>query len=346
MAGIFLVPNSQMIRFLALGCVLTAILPGQAAQNGAIGAGGPGTSAHAVRSSLDWLLSQQDRNGALRSAPGQPVGDVGLTALAVMAATTDGQTHKEGPHTALVRKGVGFLLEQQDKSGVFGGRSSKTWQLDHALATHAVMEVCVMGQSSRLVPRLKGAIPPLLSCKSKDARVLTIQLLLVTVQDAAYWGFEAKAEVTKIRERLADEVTPAGPARLDACRLLLAYMQDRLPRAKKGPLHAAAARLVQSGSKLLADDGADPMAALMAAWAVHQVGDAEYGAFSRSFVRGLIKSQGKDGSWQAAVKSEQSDKAAQQAATCYLTAMRSMTLWAFSTFTRTKVRAPKSKRDN
>ncbi len=120
-------------------------------------------SAQAVRRALAWLLKHQSpdgrwdgdgwseqcegagcRSGGHENADARY--DAGLTALAILAFTADGQTHRFGPDRRALAKAVAWLLRQQSTDGSIGvlrGRHDETIY-NHALATQALCELAAM----------------------------------------------------------------------------------------------------------------------------------------------------------------------------------------------------------
>ena len=107
-----------------------------------------------VRRALMWLRRHQDDDGHWDAAnfmkhdasgepcdgPGNPVNDVGVTGLAVMAFCGSGTTLRIGPHRDVVRKAVRWLADQQREDGLIGMPSSQEFMYSHAIATLALCE--------------------------------------------------------------------------------------------------------------------------------------------------------------------------------------------------------------
>ena len=104
---------------------------------------------------LHWLADHQDEdghwdadefmkhdtNGTPCDGPGNPVHDVGLTGLALLAFLGDGHTMRGGTYKDVVKRGVLWLREQQDdKTGLFGTPNSNEFIYDHAIAAVAMVE--------------------------------------------------------------------------------------------------------------------------------------------------------------------------------------------------------------
>jgi hypothetical protein len=132
------------------------------------GEGGPGgrRSPVSVQRGLQWLAAHQDPDGRWDAdgfmkhddpqqppcdGPGNPVHDVGCTALALLAFLGENNTTKSGPYRDVVRRGVGWLRRQQDMdTGLFGARLSHDYIYDHAIAAYAMCEAYGLSRSKLL----------------------------------------------------------------------------------------------------------------------------------------------------------------------------------------------------
>lgn len=110
---------------------------------------------------LQWLCDHQapdgrwasaefsERNGLGRSCacdgPGDGYHDVGVTGLALLALMGDGNSPRHGRHSAAVRRGVAWLLDQQAAdTGLIGGTRAHGFVYDHAIATQALCEAAAL----------------------------------------------------------------------------------------------------------------------------------------------------------------------------------------------------------
>jgi hypothetical protein len=124
--------------------------------------GGTEQSEQAVERSLRWLASVQspdghwdasdygsgqvekDENGANRDFAGREA-DTGVTGLAILCFLGAGYTHEQGPYTAVVSRGLDWLLQQQAADGNLFGRAEPFAQMYcHAIATYAIAEAYAM----------------------------------------------------------------------------------------------------------------------------------------------------------------------------------------------------------
>ena len=138
-----------------------------------------------VRAALEWLLRHQSLDGSWQAAGftercakacrnvsaerygdgrGSTEHDVGVTALAMLAFTGDGHTHRhsESPEYAeCLRKAADYLLKVQVHSndpatdGCYGEARGEQWIYDHAIATMAMAELLLLSGD---VIRLKKSV--------------------------------------------------------------------------------------------------------------------------------------------------------------------------------------------
>ena len=129
-------------------------------------AGGSGTE-QALKDGLEWLKNHQDPDGMwdcdefMRhdppndqcTGPGDPLHDVGVTGLGLLAFLGDGNTLRLGPYKDVVTRGVKWLRDQQDfETGLFGEEIGHTFLYDHSIAALAMCEAYYFSKS----PLIKG----------------------------------------------------------------------------------------------------------------------------------------------------------------------------------------------
>lgn len=135
--------------------------------------GGRGTHESLSRA-LRWLADHQDADGkwdadgfAKHDPPGDectgngnPLHDVGLTGLALLAFLGDGHTLiHEGPYRDNVLRAVRWLRDQQDyETGLLGQEIGHSFLYDHAIATLALCEAYYFGHSPALRRNCQSAI--------------------------------------------------------------------------------------------------------------------------------------------------------------------------------------------
>ena len=130
----------------------------------------PPETSKVVERALIWLQTHQDKDGKwdadgfmkhdndageICNGPGNPVHDVGVTGLAVMALLTAGDDYKKD-----VRRAVSWLHKQQRENGMFGVNASHDFIYDHAVATLAVCRACqaIDRKDALMLPMAQNAI--------------------------------------------------------------------------------------------------------------------------------------------------------------------------------------------
>ncbi|MBE6424769.1 MAG: terpene cyclase/mutase family protein [Thermoguttaceae bacterium] len=88
---------------------------------------------------LDWLASQQARSGRWTANGGEY--PTAMTALAVIALTSEGSTTMQGKYSLHVRRGVDFLLAQSRANGLIGSQSDQRYTYGHGYAMMALAQV-------------------------------------------------------------------------------------------------------------------------------------------------------------------------------------------------------------
>jgi hypothetical protein len=131
------------------------------------GKGGGGKSyAEAIDAGLQWLKNHQDEDGKwdcdefmkhdladggpICDGAGNPVHDVGVTGLALLAFLGDGSTMRQGAYKDTIKKGVIWLKGQQQENGLFGTNASHDFIYDHAIAAYAMCEAFGLSNYSLL----------------------------------------------------------------------------------------------------------------------------------------------------------------------------------------------------
>jgi hypothetical protein len=141
----------------------------------ALARGGSEATEDAVRAALRWLVAAQEddgrwdaaRHGAglsrtaagdRRSATGGRV-DHGVSGLALLALVGAGSTHREGPHAAVVDRGIRFLVGRQRADGSLAGDAEFFAALYcHGMATIAIGECLAMTGDPALRPVVERAV--------------------------------------------------------------------------------------------------------------------------------------------------------------------------------------------
>ena len=118
----------------------------------------------AIGAGLNWLRDRQAgdgrwdtdafmtilETGSKSDDPGNPVHDVGITGLALLAFLADGHTTTTGDFAEPVRAGIAWLCSQQNSRGLFGSASANEYFYSHLIATLAVVEAYGLGGDPQL----------------------------------------------------------------------------------------------------------------------------------------------------------------------------------------------------
>jgi hypothetical protein len=113
--------------------------------------------AEALDRSLRWLRSQQSSDGSWPSEAGS-TGSIAPTALAVLALTRDAEPARQDPNHEPVVRGVKWLLGCIDREGQFTGASGPAGDLEHGIATLALVEAYAKSRSWLLKPYVQRAV--------------------------------------------------------------------------------------------------------------------------------------------------------------------------------------------
>ena len=149
----------------------------------AVARGGSVETERAVQSALAWLAATQSADGRWnaarhgggeeRSVPGHHrhgVGaksDHGVTGLGLLAFLGAGNTHREGPYSETVARGIRFLVDRQRADGSLAGDAEFFAALYcHGMAAIALAECCAMTGDATLRQPLEKAVGYTLSMQS------------------------------------------------------------------------------------------------------------------------------------------------------------------------------------
>ena len=127
----------------------------------------------AIKDGLEWLRLHQDEDGSwdcdefmhhdpsgdLTDGAGDPNHDIGVTGLALLAFLGDGHTMTQGHYKDTVKRGIKWLVHEQDReSGLFGEELGHAFLYDHSIATLAVCETFYLDKSTLLKTKAQRAI--------------------------------------------------------------------------------------------------------------------------------------------------------------------------------------------
>ena len=110
---------------------------------------------------LQYLSKSQNEQGAWNDSVGSEPGVVGLCVAAFLA---HGEDTVNGPYAKNIRKGVDYILSQQnEKNGYIG-----TSMYNHAFATKALAESYGVVDNPKIAPALKLAVDLILSSQKRN----------------------------------------------------------------------------------------------------------------------------------------------------------------------------------
>jgi hypothetical protein len=156
---------------------------GKMGGRGGRGGGGGSKSAVAVQDALKWLRDHQSQSGfwdadefmyndvypdkPQSDGHGNPVVDVGLTGLALLAFLGNNQTMDKGKYKNVVKSGVNWLKDQQGEDGLFGEEVGNPTLYNQSVATMALGEAYYFSKQSPLLKRpMKKAIQVLIKAQN------------------------------------------------------------------------------------------------------------------------------------------------------------------------------------
>jgi hypothetical protein len=159
--------------------------------------GASSASEIAVERALDWLHRHQDADGrwdggvaryddgtaargdddfTVHCPPGEKCfgecayweADTALSGLALLTFLGAGYTHTEGRYAETVRKGVDYLLRQQQPDGDLRGRSRVVGMYCHAMATLSLCEAYALTGDDRLRDPAERAVNFMVRSRARD----------------------------------------------------------------------------------------------------------------------------------------------------------------------------------
>lgn len=149
--------------------------------------GGRKSRGHAPRPTLEvidrglgWLAKHQEKDGHwdcdefMRHDPpndlcdgaGNPIHDVGVTGLALLAFLGNDNTMSRGKYRDNVKRAALWLREQTDRDGIIGPESSHSHAYQQSIATLALVEAAGLSRSSVMTKTAQRAVDQL--CKRRN----------------------------------------------------------------------------------------------------------------------------------------------------------------------------------
>lgn len=302
----------------------------------------------AVEDGLRWLKDHQDEDGRWDAdafmkhdtvgeactGAGNPTHDVGVTGLALLAFLGRGHTLKDGHYRHVVRKGVRWLVEQQDAAGGrIGEPTSNGSMYSHAIATLAICEACGLSEHRPLRPAVQSAVNFIVNARnpyggwryeprSPDQDTSVTAWMVQALLSAKDFGFAVDDTALRAAAVWFDGVTDpatgvAGYTRSGEGSSRPVGKQERFPSAKTQALTAAVllcrCLLEQDPAKTPAmalatkatlamppqwnenDGSIDMYSWYYATYALFQIGGAPWAQWSKKMSAVATKSQRRDG---------------------------------------------------
>ncbi len=121
-----------------------------------------------VHPALDWLARNQNPDGSWRATV--EAHDAGVTALALLAFMQAGTVHSSrGSHARVVRRGLLWLIAEQDPEGCIGRSGVEKYMLNHILGTLVLAEAYGWTGSFLFLNPLRKAVEFLLDARTPGA---------------------------------------------------------------------------------------------------------------------------------------------------------------------------------
>jgi len=110
---------------------------------------------------LEFLAKNQNERGGWNDSVGEEPGVVGLVVAAFLA---HGEDPNNGPYAKTIRKGIDFIISEQNESNGYIGSS----MYNHAFATKALAESYGVIDNPKIAPALKKAVDLILSSQKRN----------------------------------------------------------------------------------------------------------------------------------------------------------------------------------
>ena len=312
------------------------------------GKGGAGGRVNeAITLGLEWLRKHQDEDGRWDAekfmkhdkegepctGAGSPVNDVGVSGLALLAFLGEGNTMKIGTYREVVRKGVKYLLEQQNQeNGLIGQNASSAYVYSHAIATVALCEAYGLSEHRPLKKPAQLAINYIANARNpygvwryqprdNDNDTSITGWMVQALLSAKAFGLAYDDAALKASVVWFDGVTDASGASgylrvgdgssrpvgkqakfpqnkteaLTAVVLLCRYLMEQDPKDVK-TMEPAANLIMTKPPVWNKDDGSiDMYYWYYASYAMYQVGGSQWDGWARKMTDAAVKTQLKDG---------------------------------------------------
>ena len=312
------------------------------------GEGGAGGRVNeAITAALEWLKRHQDESGRWDCAnfmkhdttgtpcngAGNPVNDVGVTGLALLAFLGEGSTLKLGTYRGVVRKGVKWLLEQQGANGLIGTNSSQHFAYSHAIATVALCEAYGLSEHRPYQEPAQNAINYIVNARNPygvwryqprevdgdssitgwmvqallSAKAFHLQVDEAALQNSVVFfdsisdpatgraGYQKAGEGSSRPTALLEKFPASKTEALTGVVLLCRYLMEQDP--KEVPIMMKSADTIAAMPPMWneKDGSIDMYYWYYASYAMYQVGGKHWDKWSKAMTKAAIDTQKKDG---------------------------------------------------
>ena len=123
----------------------------------------PASVENMYRKGLQFLIAQQNKDGAWQDNYGRQPGVVGLCVVAMLA---HGDDPNHGPYALNIKKGINFIISSANKQNGYIGSS----MYNHGFATLALAEAYGTVKDDRIGPALEKAVQLILTSQTNNSK--------------------------------------------------------------------------------------------------------------------------------------------------------------------------------
>jgi hypothetical protein len=257
---------------------------------------------------LEFLAKTQDKQGSWSDGMGSQPAVVGLAVLSFLA---HGDDPNQGPFSQSIKRGLDFILNQQNKQSGYIGSS----MYNHGFATLALAEAYGAVDDARLGPALREAVRLILNSQAKnpfgawrysptsqdaDTTVSGAQMVALFAARNAGLGVPQEAIEMGLRFYLNCQSSDGGfgytaPGGSNGPRTAIGALIFALARKKASPNFRAAMGFLNQGN--LSDSGYYHYYLYYAAQAYFQASERLWEEWNRVNLRLLLSTQNASGGW-------------------------------------------------
>ena len=120
-----------------------------------------------IKGALAYLASKQKSNGSWGESSEESRHPVAITGYTLMAFQAAGNLPGEGPYGKNVKKGMEYLLNVMDNSGIFGGANGQ-YMYGHGIATIALAELYGQTRDKKIREKREKAIKVIIASQNSQ----------------------------------------------------------------------------------------------------------------------------------------------------------------------------------